>query len=253
MIAQVIQAFPDVFPDRLPLHVPKQRETDHRIDLVSDAKPPAHRIYSMSPLQDDAIKKQLDAYIAAGHIVKTKLPFGAGVLFAKKKDGGLRLCIDYRQLNKLTDQDACPRFRIEQILDQRAQGQYFTKLDWQQGYHQIRMHPDHAKRTAFQTIFGLYHYTVMPFGLANAPATFQCMIDALLQTHHDFCRAYLDDIVIWSSSLEDHAHHVTTILQKLRDKTFYAKLSKCTFAQTEIDYCGFIVGSGGIRTQPEKI
>ena len=153
MIAQIIQAFPDVFPDRLPLHLPKQRETDHRIDLVSDAKPPAHRIYRMSPLQDDALKKQLDAYIAAGHIVKTKLPFGAGLLFAKKKDGGLRLCIDYRQLNKLTEQDACPRFRIEQILDQRAQGQYFTKLDWQQGYHQIRMHPDHAKRTAFQTIF----------------------------------------------------------------------------------------------------
>ena len=198
----------------------------------------------MSPLEDDAIKKQLDAYIAAGHIVKTNSPFGAGVLFAEKKDGGLRLCIDYRQLNKLTVKDAYPLPRIKESLDQLAQGQYFTKLDLQQGYHQIRMHPEHAKRTAFQTKFGSYHFTVMLFGLANAPATFQRTMDALLQDHQSFCRAYLDDIVIWSSSLEEHVQHVTTILQKLRDETFYAKLSKCTFAQTEIEYCGFIVGRG---------
>ena len=106
------------------------------------------------------------------------------------------------------------------------------------------MHPDHAKRTAFQTKFGSYHFTVMPFGLANAPATFQRTMDSLLQDHQEFCRAYLDDIVIWSSTLEEHVQHVTTILQKLADENFYAKLSKCTFAQTEIEYCGFIVGRG---------
>ena len=110
-IAQVIKLFPDVFPDKLPLHLPKQRETDHRIDLVSDAKPHAHRVYRMSRLEADAIKKQLDAYIAAGRIVKTNSPFGAGVLFAEKKDGGLRLCIDYRQLNKLTVKDNIARVR----------------------------------------------------------------------------------------------------------------------------------------------
>ena len=154
----------------------------------------------------------------------------------------------------MTVKDAYPLPRIEEILDQLAQGRFFTKLDLRQGYHRIRMHPEHAKRTAFQTKFGSYHFTVMHFGLANAPATFQRTMDFLLQDHQSFCRAYLDDIVIWSSSLEEHAQHVTTILQKLRDETFYAKQSKCTFAQTEIEYeIGFIVGRGGICTQPEKI
>ena len=156
-------------------------------------------------------------------------------------------------MNKVTVKDIYPLPRIEEILDSLANAKYYTKLDLQQGYHQIRMHPDHAKRTAFQTKFGSFHFLVMPFGLANAPATFQCTMDHLLHEFRSFCHAYLDDIVIYSNSLEEHLTHLTQVLQKLREENFYAKTSKCSFAQNEIEYCGFIVGRGGIRTQPEKI
>ena len=164
----VLATMQDVFPPKLPLILPVQHETDHRIDLIEGSKPPAHRINRMLPMEETALKKQLDDYLASGQIVKTNSPFGAGVLFAPKKDGTLRLCIDYRQLNKLSVKDIYPLPRIEEILDSLANAKYYTKLDLQQGYHQIRMHPEHAKRTAFQTKFGSYHFLVMPFGLANA-------------------------------------------------------------------------------------
>ena len=145
--------------------------------------------------------------MASGQIVRTNSTLGAGVLFAAEKDGTLRLCIDYRALNKITVKYIYTLPRIEEILDSFANARYYTRLDLQQGYHQIRMHPEHAKRTAFQTKFGSFNFLVMPFGLANAP-TFQRTMDHLLHEFRSFCHAYLDDIVIYSNSLEEHLTHM---------------------------------------------
>ena len=164
-ILKLLDEFADVFPDNLPLGLPVPRETDHSIDLVENAKPPAHRVYCLY------LKRKL-AYLQAGQIEPARSHFGAGVLFARKKDGILRLCIDYPALNNITLKDKYPLPRIDELLDNMAGAEYFTKMDLQQGYHQIRVKPEHVPRTAFQTKFGSFQFRVMPFGLCNAPSTF---------------------------------------------------------------------------------
>ncbi|MGV1089522.1 MAG: reverse transcriptase domain-containing protein, partial [Mycobacterium sp.] len=207
----------------------------------------------MSPLELQELKKQLDTYLAAGQIEPAKSPFGAGVLFAPKPDGSKRMCIDYRNLNKITVKDKYPIPRIDEILDEFKGAAYFTKIDLQQGYHQIRVKPDHVGRTAFQTPFGSFQFRVMPFGLCNAPSTFQRTMNNLLQDCRSFARVYIDDIVIYSRTLEEHVEHVRKVLEKLRQEKFYARRKKCSFAQQEIEFCGFLVNREGIFTHPEKI
>ena len=143
------------------------------------------------------MRKQLDVYLSAGQIEPARSPYGAGVLFAQKKDGTKRLYIDYRALNKITLKYKYPIPRIDELLDNMAGAQYFTKLDLQQGYHQIRVKPEHVQRTAFQTKFGSFQFRVMPFGLTNAPATFQRTMNNLLADCRAFANVYIDDIVIF--------------------------------------------------------
>ena len=245
--------FADVFTAYLPLGLPVARATDHRIDLQPSSKPPAHRIYRMAPAEDAELKKQLDAYLAAGQIEPAQSPFGAGVLFARKKDGSLRLCIDYRALNAITVKDKYPLPRIDEILDNMQGCTVFSKLDLHQGYHQIRVHYEHVSRTAFQTKYGSFQFRVMPFGLTNAPATFQRTMNLIMQKHRIYADVYLDDIIIHSASLEEHAEHLTAILADLRSEKLFAKSKKCEFAKSQIEFCGFVVSEKGISTQPSKI
>ena len=147
-ITKLFEEFADVFPDELPLGLPVPRETDHTIDLIEGAKPPAHRVYRLSPAEDAELKKQLDAYLKAGQVEPARSPFGAGVLFARKKDGSMRMCIDYRALNNITQKDKYPLPSIDELLDNMAGAEFFTKMDLQQGYHQIRVKPEHVPRTA---------------------------------------------------------------------------------------------------------
>ena len=249
----LLREFADVFPEKLPLGLPVSRETDHTIDLEEGARPPAHRIYRMSPSEEVELRKQIAVYLAAGQIEPARSPFGAGVLFAQKKDGTKRLCIDYRALNKLTLKDKYPIPRIDELLDNMAGAQYFTKIDLQQGYHQIRVKPEHVPRTAFQTKFGSFQFRVMPFGLTNAPATFQRTMNNLLSEYREFANVYIDDIVIFSRTLEEHLQHVRKVLQKLRGEKLYAKKKKCTFGASEIEFCGFLVNRTGIGSHPDKL
>ena len=133
-ITKLLEEFADVFPDELPLGLPVPRETDHTIDLIEGAKPPAHRVYRLSPAEDAELKKQLDAYLKAGQVEPARIPFGAGVLFARKKDGSMRMCIDYRALNNITQKDTYPLPHIDELLDNMAGAEFFTKMDLQQGY-----------------------------------------------------------------------------------------------------------------------
>ena len=207
----------------------------------------------MAPDEEKELKSQLDKYLAAGQIERARSPFGAGVLFARKKDGTLRLCIDYRALNKITKMDKYPLPRIDEMLDEMRGAHIFSKLDLQQGYHQIRVVPEHIERTAFNTKFGSFQFKVMPFGLCNAPATFQRTMNLILEPLRKFAAVYIDDIIIHSSSLEDHLDHLRQVFDALRAEKLYAKASKCAFLLEEVDFCGFVVGSQGIRTQHSKV
>ena len=188
----------------------------------------------MSPDEDRELRAQLEKYRAAGQIEPANSPFGAGVLFARKKDNTLRLCIDYRALNKITVKDRYPVPRIDEMLDEMVHATWFSKLDLQQGYHQILVIPEHVERTAFNTKYGSFQFKVMPFWLCNAPATFQRTMNNVLSEHRTFAAVYIDDIIVHSNSYEDHLEHLRKIFETLRAQKLYAKASKCSFAQREV-------------------
>jgi hypothetical protein len=249
----LLREFADVFPLKLPPGLPVNRVTDHRIDLVPDSKPPAHRLYRMSPEEDKELKAQMDQYLADGYIEPARSAYGAGVLFARKKDGGLRLCIDYRALNKISQADKYPMPRIDELLDSLKGSKVFSKLDLQQGFHQIRVFPEHVERTAFQTKFGSYQFKVMPFGLCNAPATFQRTMDMIFDKCRAFVSIYLDDLIIHSKTLQEHLAHLRQVFSILRTERFYAKPSKCEFMSPKLDFVGFVISAKGISPQESKL
>ena len=252
-IQSLLLEYSDVFQP-LPSQLPPDRGVSHRIQLYPKAQPPAHRLYRMSPLEEEELKRQMQKYLEAGWIEKAQSPFGAGVLFAKKKDGSFRLCIDYRSLNKLTIKDKYPLPRIEECLDEMQGSERFTKLDLASGYHQVRMHPADIQKTAFQTKYGSFQFRVLPFGLCNAPATFQRLMNTVLSPYLNRCaKAYLDDVVIHSRNAEEHVEDLRRILQLLRENQLFCQLKKCEFDKPEIEFCGFRISKEGIRPQTEKV
>jgi hypothetical protein len=176
-------------------------------------------------------------------------------LFQKKKDGTRRMCIDYRAVNKLTHQDRYPIPRIDDLLDQLKGAKFFSSLDLLSGYHQVRLHEADIPKTAFRTPMGLYEFLVLPFGLTNAPATFQRLMNTIF---HDFIRegfliVYLDDLLIFSRTREEHLSHLRRVFERLREKQLYAKLAKCNFFKTELAYLGHVVGRDGLKVDPGKV
>ncbi len=251
-IKKVIARFPNAFtkPERLQ---PPSRPTDHRIQIIEGSRPPARRIYRLSPNEEQELKMQLEDHLKENRIRPSNSPYGASVVFADKKDGGKRMCVDYRQLNKITIADKYPLPRIDELLDQFGSKRIFSKMDLSQGYHQIRMAEDDIHKTSFQTKFGTYEWMVMPFGLTNAPATFQRTMDQLFGSLRDFVQVYIDDIVISSHSLDEHLVHLEKVFAILEREQLYVKESKCAFGQPEIEFVGFIVGENGVRPIPDKL
>ena len=148
----------------------------------------------------------------------------------------MRMCIEYHELNNITQKDTYPLPRTDKLLDNMAGAEYFTKLELQQGYHQIRVKPEHVPRTAFQTKFESFQFRVMPFGLCNAPATFQRTINSLLEGCREYAEVYIDDIAVHSRTLVEHLEHLREILSRLRQAKFFAKKKKCFFGQREIEF-----------------
>ena len=163
----------------------------------------------MSPLEIEAVKKELNELIERGAIQPSKSPFGSPVLFVKKKDDTLRMCIDYRALNKITVKNHYPLPLIDQIFDALKNAKYFTKIDLTSGYHQIRIKPEDIPKTAFMILFGLYEFLVMAFGLTNVPATFQDLMQTVFKDQlYIFVLVYIDDILIFSGTEEEHLKHL---------------------------------------------
>jgi hypothetical protein len=171
----------------------------------------------------------------------------------KKPEGKWRMCIDYRALNSVTEKNTYPLPRIQECLDRIGNSIVISKIDLTAGFNQVRIAEDSIWKTAFNTRMGKFEYLVMPFGLTNAPATFQTMMNTVLQPFLDkFVIVYLDDIVIFSKSIEEHKEHLRLVLEKLRENQLYAKPSKCLIGKNEIEFCGHIVGNGRIRTARSK-
>ncbi|GJW13325.1 putative reverse transcriptase domain-containing protein [Tanacetum coccineum] len=249
----VVREFSDVFLEDL-LGLPPQRQVEFRIELVAGATPVAKSPYRLAPSEMQELSGQLQELQDKGFIRPSHSPWGAPVLFVKKKDGSFRMCIDYRELNKLTVKNRYPLPRIDDLFDQLQGSRYFSKIDLRSGYHQLRVHEEDIPKTAFRTRYGHFEFTVMPFGLTNAPAVFMDLMNRVCKPYLDkFVIVFIDDILIYSKSKEEHVGHLRLVLELLRREKLYAKFSKCEFWLQEVHFLGHVINQGGIHVDPGKI
>ena len=207
----------------------------------------------MAPSKLKELKVQLQELVDKGYIRPSVSPWGAPVLFVKKKDGTMRLCIDYRQLNKVTIRNKYPLPRIDDLFDQLRGASVFSKIDLRSGYHQLKVRETDVPKTAFRTRYGHYEFLVMPFGLTNAPAVFMDLMNRIFHPYLDqFVIVFIDDILVYSKSREEHERHLRTVLQMLREKKLYAKFSKCEFWLKQVMFLGHIVSEAGVCVDPQK-
>jgi hypothetical protein len=234
--------------------LPPHRKWDHKIELESENTLTYHPLYKQTPAELEATKKYILENLDKKFIEASQSPFAAPVLFVQKPNGGLRFCVDYRKLNQLTKKDRYPLPLIDETLQRLSKAKIFTKLNIQQAFHRIRMDPQSEELTTFRTRYGSYKYKVMPFGLTNGPATYQrYMNDILFEWLDEFCSAYVDDILIYSNSEEEHQEHVNKVLQRLQKAGLQADIDKSEFHVTTTKYLGFIISTDGIRVDPSKI
>ncbi|KAH9698410.1 hypothetical protein KPL71_024002 [Citrus sinensis] len=232
IITKVLETYSGIFAE--PTELPPQRLIDHHIPLLPGSSP----------------VNLLDA----GLIQHSISPYSSPILLVKKKNGYWRMCIDYRALNKVTIKDRYLIPVVDELLDELHGASVFSKLDLRSGYHQIRVHPSDIAKTAFRTHDGHYEFLVMPFGLSNTPATFQNLMNEIFRPFiRKFVLVFFDDILVYSTSLQEHARHLSAVLQCLQQNRLYVKLTKCSFAQSSVEYLGHIVSATGVAVIPEKV
>ncbi|KAI2663491.1 Transposon Tf2-6 polyprotein [Labeo rohita] len=244
----------EVFSRRSAARLPPHRPYDLAIDLVPGAVPPRGHLYSLSAKEQLTMEEYVAEGLRAGTIRPSSSPAAAGFFFVKKKDGGLRLCVDYRGLNQITVKNRHPLPLTNTALDALSGAHFFTKLDLRSAYNLVRIREGDEWKTAFITPTGHYETLVMPFGLCNSPAAFQHFInDVLRDMLGRWCYAYLDDILIYSKTLEEHTQHVRAVLQRLLAHQLYCKLEKCAFHQHSTTFLGFIISAQGVAMDPQKL
>ena len=251
---ELLKEYADLFPEQLPKGRPPKREVEFEIKTEEGATPPSKPPYRLSPKEHEELQAQIDDLLAQGHIRPSTSPYGAPVLFVPKKDGRWRMCVDYRALNRQTIRDQYPLPRIDDLLDRLGRAKHFSTLDLASGYHQIAVRATDIPKTAFRTQRGQFEFLVMPFGVTNAPATFQRLMNNIFKEELDaFVLVYLDDILIFSQTLQEHIIHIRRALEKLRSAKLYARLHKCSFFQDRVEYLGFDVSAQGVQPSPEKV
>ena len=234
--------------------LPKHQPWDHEIELEPGKEPTFGPIYALSEKELGVLRGYIDENLKKGFIRESKSPAGYPILFAPKKDGKLRLCVDYRKLNDITIKNRYPLPNIGELQDRLANAKIFTKLDLRGAYNLIRMKAGEEWKTAFRTRYGHYEYLVMPFGLTNAPATCQALINNVMRAHLDqSVIAYLDDILIFSGNKEEHVKHVQDALQCLSQAGLLLKPEKCEFHRDKVEFLGFVVSTKGIQMSPDKV
>ncbi|WMV24899.1 hypothetical protein MTR67_018284 [Solanum verrucosum] len=243
----VVNEFSDVFPEDLP-GLPPVREIDFGIDLAPDTLLICITLYRMAPTELKELKQQLQDLLDKSFIRPSISPWGAPVLFVKKKDGSLRMCIDYRQLKKVKINNKYPLPRIKDLFDQLQGAVHFSKIDLRSGYHQLRIREEDVSKTAFRTRYGHYDFLVMPFGLTNAPAVFMDLMNRVFRPFLDrFVIIFTEYILVYSRTQEEHENHLKIVLQTLREHKLYAKFSKCEFWLDSVAFLGHVVSKDGIK------
>ena len=234
--------------------LPPSRPTDHTITLLPNSAPVNVRPYRYPYYHKQEIENQVASMLHQGHIQHSSSPFSSPVLLVKKRDGTWHFCVDYRALNAITVHDRFPIPAVDELLDELGGVVWFSKLDLMQGYHQILMKESDTSKTAFRTHHGQYEFRVMPFGLCNAPSSFQATMKRLFQPYlQKYIIVFFDDILIYSRNLEEHLNHLETAFQVLMDGKFTLKFAKYSFMQKHIDYLGHIVSGNGVQPIPEKV
>jgi len=257
----IIDRLPERYHDYLDLFHPStadklapRRTFDHAIDLKPDTQPPWGPIYPLSQKQLEALRKYLDDMLKQGKISPSKSPSGTPILFVPKPDGRLRIVVDYRGLNKVTIHNKYPIPLMTELRDQVRDAQIFTKLDLKNGFHLIRVRKGDEWKTAFRTRYGHYQYRVMPFGLVNAPATFQTMMNEILREFLDQgVVVYIDDILIYSKTVEEPIILVRKVLQRLREYRIAISLEKSVFHVKKVDFLGYVVATDGVTMNEKKV
>ncbi|CAF2043665.1 unnamed protein product [Rotaria magnacalcarata] len=250
LLSTLISQYPQVFTEQ-PGHT---HVTKHTIELQPGTKPSNTQPYRLSPSKKAIVDQQLEEMLQAGHISPSRSPWAAPIVLSPKKDGSLRFCVDYRKLNANTIRTAYPMPRVDDTLDSLCQAKYISTLDLRSGYWQVELDPDSRDKTAFITHRGLYEFRVMPFGLSNAPATFQCLMDVVLAgLKWQSCLVYIDDIVVFSPTFEQHLRDLSTIFDRLANAGLTLKASKCDFCRKELKYLGHLITPDGIKPDPGLI
>nr|GEZ50054.1 putative reverse transcriptase domain-containing protein [Tanacetum cinerariifolium] len=246
----VVRDFVKVFPEDLS-GLPPQRQVEFRIDLVPGATPVVKSPYRLAPLEMQELSMQLQELQDKGFIRPSHSLWEAPVLFFKKNDGALRMCIDYMELNKLTIKNRYPLSRIDDLFDQLQGTRYFSNIDLRSGYHQLRVHENDIPKTAFRTRYGHFEFTFMPFGLTNAPTVFMDLMKRVCKPYLDkFVIIFIDDILVYSKYKDEHEVHLRLVLKLLKKEELYAKFSKCEFWLQKVQFLGNVVNQSGIHVDP---
>ncbi|GJX42446.1 putative reverse transcriptase domain-containing protein [Tanacetum coccineum] len=249
----VIRDFPEVFPDDLS-GLPPPRQVEFRIDLVPGAAPVARAPYRLAPSEMRELSVQLQELLEKGFIRPSSSPWGAPVLFVKKKDGSFRMCIDYHKLNKLTVKNCYSLPRIDDLFDQLQGYSVYSKIDLRSGYQYLRIKEEDILITAFRTRYGHFEFQVMPFGLTNTPAVFMDLMNRVCKPYLDkFVIVFIDDILVYSKDEEEHGKHLKIILELLKKERLYAKFSKCDFWLDSVQFLGHVIDRNGVHVDPAKI
>jgi hypothetical protein len=243
-----VQEYLDVYPEELP-GMPPDRDIEFIIELLPGTPPISKRPYRMPINELVELKKQIAELQSKGFIRPSSSHWGAPVLFLEKKDGTQQMCVDYRFLNEVTIKNKYPLPRIEDLFDQMKGASIFSKIDLRLGYHQLKIRESDIPKTAFHTGYGLYEYTVMSFGLTNAPAYFMYLMNKVFMEYLDkFMVVFIDYILIFSKIEENHETHL-----RLRTHQLYAKFNKCEFWLSEVAFLGHVISSRGILVDPGKV
>jgi len=253
-LLEAYKDYTDVFNEKEAGLLPDHGLHELAIELMKGKQPPFGPLYNLLKAELKVLREYLDKNLQRGWIRKLRSPASTPILFVKKKDGGLRLYMDYRGLNAITEKNQYPLPLIQESLDQLCRASRYTKLDLRDTYHRIRIKEGDEWKIAFRTRYGLFEYTIVPFGLSNAPGTFQGYINSALSDLLDVtCIIYLDNIMIFSERVEDHKAHVKEVLERLRAHKLYAKLFKCDFHKDSVNFLGFVVTQNGVIMEPERV